>query len=151
VSSVDLTRYFRRYREAARFVWNTSLVGLGDVELDFADIDLALFRGIMSIKPNSDLSISKIPVVHYPELRVVPRWPTAMFIAHGEALNSWHEAPVSKNGRLLYAGLFDFDWTNGAYRDFEYIRCVDPTKGSAADGNLLLVRANSAKIIFRST
>jgi hypothetical protein len=150
VRSLDLTRYFRRYRDAARFIWNTSLVDLGDVELDFDDINRGLFRGIMTIRPNRNLAELEEPVVHYPELTVVANWPTALYVAREPGLNHWPEAPLTKKKTLLYAGLFDFDWTNGAYRDFEYVRCVDPRKTPGADGDLILVKANPVKILYRS-
>jgi hypothetical protein len=150
VPFLDLTRNFRRYREALRYVWNTSLYALaGDRESAFADIDSALFREIMTIVLDRDFAVSETHRgPQYPELRVITKQLNLFHLKHDVVPNLWLDTPRANVGDLSYRTLFDFDWEN-AYRDFEYIECVDSTKTPGEIGDIVLVKANLAKILYR--
>lgn len=52
--SIDLTKQFLAYREAARLVWNTFLKDATDAEDFFPAIDKALFNAIIEARVDRD-------------------------------------------------------------------------------------------------
>lgn len=146
----DLTRDFRKYREATRLVWNTFLSGCADQEDTFPEIDDALFHAILESRINLDLKRTEGDAAHYPNLEVRSPDKSALFLSESTEFNSWIDKKLSKNSKLRYAKLFDFDSVSGASRDFEYLKCVaiDDGAASAPQRNVLLVHARGARILF---
>jgi hypothetical protein len=149
--SIDLTKQFLTYREAARLVWNTFLKGSPDAEDFFPAIDEALFNAIVEARVDRDFVRLQTGSTSYcRDLDVKSPERTVLMISRELDLNDWSEIPKPP-ARLRYAGLFDFDYVS-ENRDFEYLQCVmidDEREPTAVPGdNVLLIRARTAKVRF---
>ena len=103
----------------------------------------------MSLALDRDFTVSDTPRHHYPDLHVITDERRVLYVKHEYEHNVFYEAPLAKGGVLLYGAIFDFDWAN-AYRDFEYVQCVDPAKNKGDDGDWVLVKARNARILYRT-
>ena len=147
---LDLTKRFRRYRDAVRLIWNVFLEGYSDQEDQYREIEPGLFRGVMESNLDRNLLPSKGPRGDfYPDLIV--KYPSryAYFLDETILPNEWPRCPLPKKLTLHYSELFDFAWETGNSRDFEFIQCLGSIDDDPQNGPIVLVQAKTARVVLR--
>lgn len=149
----DVTFAFRKYRDAARNVWNSDLYSHPDREVEFEEVNRALLRALFTSYVSPDI-LKETPIsgstyfndvsVRLPEASGV--WLLGKLKSGVRSFERQSEGLDRTDLRLI--GLADFDWTN-PYRDFEYISCYVLTSDNTAAraGDLVWLPATKALIL----
>jgi hypothetical protein len=151
MTDIDVTKRFRTYRDATRLIWNVFLAGAIDQEMDFPDVDKALFLAIMW--PGITWNLEHVEgerkwESYYSNLTVKPENRHGLLVRQVADANEFYEADLPERATLYYSDLFDFDWVTGKSRDFEFIRCWAIEGGSQETGQPALVKARSSTVVL---
>lgn len=125
----ELTEQFLRYREIARFIWNTEFRFHPDGEHEFYEIDDMLFQSIVVSSARNPKADRDERLLRYSFIKVEPQT-SAPQVAVLEANEQedrvvWRQSSVSTQRDLRYVAVFDFDTLAGQYRDFRFLEVVD--------------------------
>jgi hypothetical protein len=151
MTEIDVTKRFRTYRDATRLIWNVFLADAIDQEMDFADVDKALFLAIMW--PGLTWNLEEIKgerrwESYYSNLTVKPEDRHGLLVRQLADSNAFYEADLPEHATLYYSDLFDFDCVTGKSRDFEFILCWAIEGDSKETGQPALVKARSSRIVL---
>jgi hypothetical protein len=150
----DVTSSFRKYRDLVRHVYNVYARDLPDYEMDFPDLDRALFRGIF-LAAVTQAEVRPEPISDrdvFLQFAVVATGKIMVADEGSDSIN-WRYVDVGAGDLTLsYIWLFDFAWTD-LDREFEFIECYvrESKSDDVASGQRVLVAAAASEIFADGT